>query len=663
MESTEQLPMDDDNKTGCGNDTGEFEKKKHRHRMKGLLRSIRNQMEFYFGDANINKDRFMKQHLDNAPDGYLPLSLFLKFAKILKLTSSVEIMAKALRKSDLLEVSEDKTKVRRTRPVHYMTEKEVDERTVYVEGLPPSTDHDWVSQCFSSCGKVAYVSLPRYRTTGDIKGFAFVEFETPAEAAKAIEKMNYTPEREEELHKVANIKPSKNLKYWKKRALKEGIDPEKEQGDNSMHATNYKDSKTNAEKEQQSKKKKRKRRTNDSGTEESEQPMKRAKRCDGENSENSENVSGLPCDERQEVGASGSTTEHKSCEDDTVIVKDVTQEAQDESKHESKGSSGRSTESLSEQSPRKRKRKRESPAAELGLECETDLVKKTKVIEETEENILQDTKKGKKSDEETEKEQNAKKKKLKIKQTTKKLSEQPAFKEVDSRKGKRKSTDKSEADCAKKSKSDPSDKMEEMNAKDGEINKQKRRKRKKLKKEPPRLRVISKNEWSRLKRQYLDQQRASMASLKQQLHSICSSIAQGTEHQVMRADAGDQKSGPSLRSAPEFQPNVIVEVKSEDPMSHKQLKQRIQSDIKVAYIDVKDNMLHGYIRCKDAESAQKLVASNLTGCTLHLVQEKAQNVMLESMKKSHILFEEDWSERQAERHDEENGFKAQASIL
>lgn len=37
--------------------------------------------------------------------------------------------------------------------------------------------------------------------------------------------------------------------------------------------------------------------------------------------------------------------------------------------------------------------------------------------------------------------------------------------------------------------------------------------------------------------------------------------------------------------------------------------------------------------------------------------------MLESMKKSHILFEEDWSERQAERHDEENGFKAQASIL
>lgn len=32
-----------------------------------------------------------------------------------------------------------------------------------------------------------YVSLPRYKSSNDIKGFAFVEFETPEEAANAIE--------------------------------------------------------------------------------------------------------------------------------------------------------------------------------------------------------------------------------------------------------------------------------------------------------------------------------------------------------------------------------------------------------------------------------------------------------------------------------------------
>nr|KAG5707754.1 hypothetical protein BaRGS_003329 [Batillaria attramentaria] len=193
--------------------------------MKGLLSAVKKQMEFYFGDANINKDRFMKQFVDSSPDGYLPISLFLTFHKIQKLTDSQDVIARALQKSDLLKVSEDRTKVCRTRPVHYMTQEEVDARTVYVEGLPKHADHDWVSSQFASCGRVAYVSLPRYRQTGDIKGFAFVEFETPEEAAKAVEMMNKVPEDVEEGEKLSqSVKTLKNLKYWRNRALKEGID-------------------------------------------------------------------------------------------------------------------------------------------------------------------------------------------------------------------------------------------------------------------------------------------------------------------------------------------------------------------------------------------------------------------------------------------------------
>lgn len=40
---------------------------------------------------------------------------------------------------------------------------------------------------FGKCGNVVYVSIPRYRSTGDPKGFAFVEFETKEQAEKAIE--------------------------------------------------------------------------------------------------------------------------------------------------------------------------------------------------------------------------------------------------------------------------------------------------------------------------------------------------------------------------------------------------------------------------------------------------------------------------------------------
>ena len=45
--------------------------------------------------------------------------------------------------------------------------------------------HEWVEKTFSQCGDVAYVSLPRYHTTGDLKGFGFVEFVTEEGADKA----------------------------------------------------------------------------------------------------------------------------------------------------------------------------------------------------------------------------------------------------------------------------------------------------------------------------------------------------------------------------------------------------------------------------------------------------------------------------------------------
>lgn len=40
---------------------------------------------------------------------------------------------------------------------------------------------------FGKCGNVVYVSIPHYKSTRDPKGFAFVEFETKEQAAKAIE--------------------------------------------------------------------------------------------------------------------------------------------------------------------------------------------------------------------------------------------------------------------------------------------------------------------------------------------------------------------------------------------------------------------------------------------------------------------------------------------
>ena len=56
---------------------------------------------------------------------------------------------------------------------------------IFQEGLPAIADHEWVKSYFVKYGEVLYVSLPKYKSTGDIKGFAFVEFASEESAARA----------------------------------------------------------------------------------------------------------------------------------------------------------------------------------------------------------------------------------------------------------------------------------------------------------------------------------------------------------------------------------------------------------------------------------------------------------------------------------------------
>lgn len=157
--------------------------KKVCYRKRQLYKTIRKQMEFYFSDANVTKDRFLGNLIIEDP--HVDLSIFLRFNKIRALTANVQDIANALRNSELLSVTEDGTKVFRTAPVK---EKDnIDDCTIYVEQLPPDAQHDWLREVFSAYGKVAYVSVPKYRATGKIKGFAFVEFDTPEEANKTLE--------------------------------------------------------------------------------------------------------------------------------------------------------------------------------------------------------------------------------------------------------------------------------------------------------------------------------------------------------------------------------------------------------------------------------------------------------------------------------------------
>ncbi|XP_049591300.1 la-related protein 7 [Syngnathus scovelli] len=175
-----------------GASTKETDKKK-RSRVKQLLCEVKKQVEFWFGDVNLHKDRFLRKLIDESNDGYVDLSVVASFNRMKKLTSDTKLIARALKNSSVLEVNLEGDKVRRQLPIGDVP-PDVDSRTVYVELLPKDVTHSWIEKVFSKCGTVVYASIPRYKTTNDPKGFAFVEFENPEQAQKAIEMLNNPPE-------------------------------------------------------------------------------------------------------------------------------------------------------------------------------------------------------------------------------------------------------------------------------------------------------------------------------------------------------------------------------------------------------------------------------------------------------------------------------------
>ncbi|XP_069026461.1 la-related protein 7 [Embiotoca jacksoni] len=170
----------------------ETEKKK-RSRVKQLLGDVKKQVEFWFGDVNLHKDRFLKNLIDESEDGYVDLSVLASFNRMIKLTTDTKLIARALKNSSVVEINLEGNKVRRQLPIGDVPNN-VDSRTVYVELLPKDVTHSWIERVFTKCGNVVYVSIPRYKSSGDSKGFAFVEFEKEEQAQKAIEMLNNPPE-------------------------------------------------------------------------------------------------------------------------------------------------------------------------------------------------------------------------------------------------------------------------------------------------------------------------------------------------------------------------------------------------------------------------------------------------------------------------------------
>merc|ERR1719245_2154357 len=190
-----------------------------------LCEKIVTQVEFYFSDANITKDKFLLKHVKRNKEGFVSLKLISSFKRVKNLTKDWRQVAEAIeRKSNRLEVNDLKTKVRRLDALPEYDET-TPSRTVVALNLPlerPTIEA--VGGIFSACGDIVLVRIlrPGNPIPADIKPFAnkhpemtakvcaLVEFERTEFALKAVRELNDMAPKEEPKSEASEERENKD---------------------------------------------------------------------------------------------------------------------------------------------------------------------------------------------------------------------------------------------------------------------------------------------------------------------------------------------------------------------------------------------------------------------------------------------------------------------
>ncbi|CDQ57780.1 unnamed protein product [Oncorhynchus mykiss] len=164
--------------------------------MSELEKKVAQQLEYYFGDHNLPRDKFLKEQLQ-LDDGWVTLETMLKFNRLVQfkfyqlkcLTTDHSVIVESLKKSQtgLLELSEDTTKIRRisSKPLPELNDKYKDtlkHKSVYIKGFPLETTLDEIEGWLKGKGVIENIQMRR-NFQKNFKGSVFLVFDTE-EASK-----------------------------------------------------------------------------------------------------------------------------------------------------------------------------------------------------------------------------------------------------------------------------------------------------------------------------------------------------------------------------------------------------------------------------------------------------------------------------------------------
>ncbi|KAF0286924.1 La [Amphibalanus amphitrite] len=213
-----------------------------------LEQKIIRQIEYYFGDYNLPKDKFLQEEIKK-DDGWVSLDTMLNFQRLKNLTTDKDVITGALLKSTakLMEVSEDGSKLRRNpeKPLPELSDarkQEIISRSVYIKGFPKeNTTLDMLLEFLKDFGKTDNVQMRNYHDKVEdkwkFKGSIFATFPSKEEA-EAFIKLESVKHGDEELirkwqadyleEKKIEMKEGKRGKEKRKQNLKEAAGDDKD---------------------------------------------------------------------------------------------------------------------------------------------------------------------------------------------------------------------------------------------------------------------------------------------------------------------------------------------------------------------------------------------------------------------------------------------------
>lgn len=155
-----------------------------------LEQDIIRQVEYYFSESNMRRDKFLTQKVEENEGKWIPFSVLLTFNRLKALCDDVKVVAETMLKSShgIIEVSEDREKIRRhpDNPLPEFNEarrKELMGRTAYAKGFPLDSTMDVLIDYFNAnFEKVENVVMRKYFKQEDknyyFKGSVFILFVT-----------------------------------------------------------------------------------------------------------------------------------------------------------------------------------------------------------------------------------------------------------------------------------------------------------------------------------------------------------------------------------------------------------------------------------------------------------------------------------------------------